>query len=102
MGRLIEVQHAQACPRGLTVRLGDVLAFAATGGRVRSGGEAVELLGAFVPAVIGGGGQILSPSGAPNTVLFRARGTGRSRIDVVTGDPWRASESATLEILVEP
>ena len=101
MSRLIEVQDPRACPRRLTLRVGDVLAFAATGGRVRRGGEAVELLGPFLPAVLAAGGEVLSPAGAPSAVLFRARGVGDSTIDVMTGDPWGASRATTLDVRVE-
>jgi hypothetical protein len=101
MGRLIEVQHAQDLPTSLTIRVGDVLVFGATGGHVYSGAEVVEILGPFLPGVLGDNGQILSPMGAPNAVLFLARRTGRATIDVVTGDPWHAPKTTTLDITVE-
>jgi hypothetical protein len=103
MGRLIEIPpSAQGFPSSLTVEVGDVLVFGATGGQVRSGGDAVEVLGALLTAVLGDDGRILSPSGAPNTVLFLARRCGRARIDVVTGDPWRTSQTIMLDLTVEP
>jgi hypothetical protein len=102
MGRLIEVQQAPGDLRRLTIKVEDVLQFAATGGRVHSGADVVEILGPFVPGVIGDNGQILSPVGAPNTVLFVARRPGAATIDVVTGDPWHGPKTATLEISVEP
>jgi hypothetical protein len=103
MSRLIKIQPGLAAlPPALTVQVRDVLVFAATGGHVRSGQNVVELLGAFVTGVLGDDGQILSPAGAPNAVLFLARQPGRAMIDVVTGDPWHASKSTTLEITVEP
>jgi hypothetical protein len=101
MGRLIEVQHAQDLPTRLTIRVGDLLLFGATGGHVHSGAEVVEILGPFIPGVVGNDGQILSPMGAPNTVLFLARRPGRVTIDVVTGDPWHAPETTALDITVE-
>lgn len=101
MARLIEVQDAHVCPSPLTVSLGDVLLFRATGGRVRSGGDVVELLGPLLSAVLGEDGNILTPIGAPNTVLFRARRSGRARIDVVMGDPFHTPQTATLDITVE-
>jgi len=82
-------------------KAGDVLLFRATGGRVRSGGDVVELLGPFLSVVMGNNGTILTPAWAPNTVLFRAHGPGRAMIDVVTGDPWRAPRATTLDITVE-
>jgi hypothetical protein len=101
MGRLIEVQHAQDLPARLTIRVGDVVVFGATGGHVHSGAKVVEILGAFVPGVLGDNGQILSPMGAPNAVLFVARRPGQATIDVVTGDPWHAPKTTALNITVE-
>src|SRR5215510_3520468 len=102
MARLIEVQDARVCPLPLTVALGDVLLFRATGGRIRSGGDVVELLGSFLTAVLGEDGTILTPMGPPNTVLFRARRPGRARIDVVTGDLFYTPQTTTIDIIVEP
>jgi hypothetical protein len=102
VGRLIEIQPgARGLPPSLTVEVGDVLVFGATGGHVRSGGDAVEILGAFLSSVLGDNGRILSPMGAPNAVLFLARRPGRATIDVVTGDPWRTSQTTTLDLTVE-
>jgi hypothetical protein len=53
MARLIEVQHAQVFPPSLTTKVGDVLAFGATGGHVESGMNVIEILGPFLPAVVG-------------------------------------------------
>lgn len=103
MGRLIEIQHAQdPLPTSLTIRVGDVLVFGATGGHVHSGPEVVEILGPFLPGVLGDNGQVLSPMSAPNTVLFIARCSGRATIDVVTGEPWRSPKTTTVNITVEP
>jgi hypothetical protein len=102
MGRLIEVQDARTCPSPLTVHTGDVLQFQATGGHVRSGGEVVEMLGPLLSAVLGDDGNILTPMGAPNTVLLRAHRPGQATIDVVTGDPWHAPQTIILDITVEP
>jgi hypothetical protein len=101
MARLVEVQQAQVRPSSLSVRTGDVLLVQATGGRVQSGGDVVEMLGPFLPAVLGEDGSVVTPMGAPNTVLLRAHRPGRAIIDVVTGDPWHAPQSVTLSIVVE-
>ena len=101
MGRLIEVQDAQACPSPLTVHQGDVLLVRATGGHVRFGGDVVEMWGPFLPAVLGDNGDILTPMGTPNTLLFRVRRPGRAMIDVVTGDLWHAPQTITLGIAAE-
>ncbi len=102
MARLIEFRvDAGALPPSLTVEVGDVLVFGATGGHVRSGADAIELMGAFQTGVLADDGRILTPIGAPGSVLFRARGPGQATIDVVTGDPWHASRSTLLELVVE-
>lgn len=101
MGRLIEVQHTQALPPSLTLRVGDLLIFAATGGHVQSGADVVEILGPFLPGLLGDNGEILSPMGAPNAVMFLARRLGRATIKVVTGDPWYTSEITVLDIIVK-
>lgn len=100
MGRLIEIQAAQGLPPSMAVRAGDLLVFEASGGHVRSGAEAVELLGAFLRSVVGDDRQVLSPLGAPNAVVFLARRPGSAKIDVVTGDPWHGSKTVPLEIIV--
>lgn len=102
MGRLIEIQHVQVVPPSLTLEAGDVLIFDATGGRVQSNSGVMEFLGPFLPGVIGDNGQILSPMGTPNTILFLARRPGRATIDVVIGEPWNASRTITLDITVKP
>jgi hypothetical protein len=101
MGRLIEVQQAQGLSPRLTIKVGDLLLFGATGGHVQSGADVLEILGPFGPGVVGDNGQIFSPTGAPNTVLFLARRPGQAMIDVVFGDPWHAPETAALEVTVE-
>lgn len=103
MGRLIDVQPAgQGFASRLVIAVGDLLMFGASGGHVRSGGGAVELLGMFRTGVVGAGGTVLSPVGAPGTVLFLARHPGEATIDVVTGDPWRESRTSTVHVVVQP
>lgn len=101
MGRLIEAQPEQPLPQSLRLKVGDLLSFAATGGHVQAGADAVEILGPFIPGTIVAGGQILSPAGAPCALFFLARRPGRARIDVVTGDPWAAPQATTLELTIE-
>ena len=100
MGRLIEVQNTLNVPSNLSLQVGDILLFKATGGHVLSG-TVVEMLGAFLEAILADNGNILTPMGAPNTVLFRALRPGRATIDVVTGDPWQAVQTTTLAITVQ-
>jgi hypothetical protein len=100
MGRLIEIQHAPEAPARLTMEVGDLLQFAATGGHVRSGTDVLEMLDPSLPAVVAPHGEIISPLGAPTTVMFVARSPGRATIDVVTGDPWRAIQTTEFDITV--
>ena len=102
MGRLIEVQDARMCPPSLTVQVGDVLLFHASGGHVRSGGEAVELLPPLLSAVLGEDGTVVAPQGAPNTLLVRAHRPGRATLEVLGGDPWHAPQATSLAILIAP
>jgi len=102
MARLIEVQAVQDLPPGLTVRVGDLLLFRATGGRLRSGGAVLEALGAFMAATPVADGSILSAMGSPDAVLFLAREPGQARIEVMTGDPFHGPGATRLEITVEP
>src|ERR1051326_1125866 len=100
MGRLIEVDDPKSCHDRLTIRVGDVLLFRASGGRIRAGADVLELLGPFVPAVVGDDGEIFSPTAPPNTLLFRALRPGQAAIDVITGDPWHRPETTEITINV--
>ena len=99
MARLIEVQAGQI-PRALSLLVGDVVLFRASGGLVRSGSGVVEHLGALVESVLGDNGSVLAPAGGPNAVLFRAVGAGNASIVVVTGDPWRETRTSVVEVVV--
>jgi hypothetical protein len=98
MPRLIE-QAGSDLPSRLTLRLADVLVVRASGGHVRSG-DAVELLGAYVPATLTNDAEIISPASAPNTVLFVARREGTSRIAIVLGDPWHTTRTRDVDVTV--
>ncbi|MDR7084277.1 hypothetical protein J2X01_003585 [Arthrobacter ginsengisoli] len=101
MSRLISIQpRQQDLPAELVVGVGDVLQFAATGGHLRTG-TAIELIGILNDSVVGTNGQVLSPLGAPGTVLFRAVETGRAVLDIVTGDPWQSPITLTVNVRVE-
>ena len=101
MARLIEIQDPSRCPSPLVVTVGDVLLVRATGGRVGAPGGAVELLGPFLPAVLGDNGEVLSPMGTPGTVLVLARAAGRAVITVMAGDPFQPPQTSELSISVE-
>jgi hypothetical protein len=100
MARLIEVQLTPACPTSLALAVGEVLQFAASGGRVRSG--PLEMMGPYRTAVVGENGEIFTAAGAPNIVFFLARHPGRGIIEVVTGDPWHGPKVTAFEIHVQP
>ena len=100
MGRQIEVPDVDVAPKSLTIQVGDLLVFGGTGGYVRSGQTVLEMLGAFLPGVLVENGQILSPAGFPNSVVFLARHPGQAVIDVVTGEPFRAPQTTQLHIIV--
>jgi hypothetical protein len=99
---MIEIQPAEYASTMLRLQPGDLLLARASGGRVLSGASVLEMLGPFVPAVVGDNGEIFVPAGSPNSVLFYARGTGQAVVDIVVGDPWRAPQTFTLQISVEP
>ena len=101
MSRLIAVDLVgDELPDEVAVAVGDVLRFSASGGRVREG-DAVEIIGIFTDGIMGTDGQALTPMGAPNTVLFRARQPGTAGIDVVTGDPWHSPSTRSLTVVVQ-
>lgn len=102
MPRLIEVQQEQAYFASQNIEIGDVLLFHASGGYVRSGVEALELLGVFVIAVVGTEGQVVEPMGPPNAVLFRALNSGEAEITIITGDPFYTPKMTELHIEVRP
>jgi hypothetical protein len=102
MGRLIEVQDVGGCPSPLTIHPGDVLLFRAAGGRVHSGNDVVEELGAFLTAVIGDNGSVLTPEGPPNAVLFRAHRSGDARIEIISGAAFHAPQRRALDVRVAP
>lgn len=100
MARLIQVQNAQECPSKLRIAKNDVLLFRASGGHIQSGGEAIELMGIFMSAVLCNDGNVFTPDGPPNTVIFRAKSYGQARIDIITGDPFYKSQILELEITI--
>ncbi len=85
----------------LHVRVGDMLMFGATGGRVLEGGTTVELMGVFSPGVVSDDGRVLSPAGPPTSALFRALQSGQARIELIRGDPWQGTpERREIAIIV--
>lgn len=99
--RFIDVRpDEEDLPSELVLAAGDVVRVSATGGRVSSG-TAVELLGTLSESVVGTDGSVLTPLGAPGTVLFRAVAPGRAEVELMTGDPFGpAGTRATHRVLV--
>ena len=83
----------------LTVVVGDVLSFAASGGQLLSG-SSVELIGVFRPGTVTTDGRILTPAGSPNCVLLRAAAQGRSTVRLMTGDPFHGSSAREFDVVV--
>jgi len=101
VSRYIDIRpDAEGLPSELVLGVGDVVRFAATGGRVRSG-TGVELLGILSDSVVGTDGSVVTPLGAPGAVLFRARAPGRAVVDVVSGDPFRSPVTHSVVVRVE-
>lgn len=101
MPRLIEVQDATQLRNGLSLAIGDVVSFSATGARLVAGDDAVRIVGILQQAVTGPAGEILAPAGPPNVVLVQAMRAGDAQIEIVTGDPWRAVRTTPVRITVE-
>ena len=101
MARLIEIRGDDSVPSALTLGVDDVLMVGAAGGQVREGRDVIEMLGAFIPGTVAETGQVVSPMGAPNVVLLRARRAGRATLELVTGDPFHSARRHTLELTVE-
>ena len=101
MSRLIDIRpDEEGVPSELVLVVGDVVRFAASGGRVRWG-SAVEILVILVDSVVGTDGSILTPMGAPGTVLLRARSPGRAEVELMSGDPFHASVTHGVAVRVE-
>jgi hypothetical protein len=101
LAHLVEIQACQDLPPVLHVRVGDLLMFGASGGRLLEGEKTAELLGVFSTSVLSDDGRVLSPAGPPTTALFRALQSGQARIEVIRGDPWQAvPRGQQIEIVV--
>jgi hypothetical protein len=78
-----------------------MLVFNATGGHIRDGAQFVQFLGAYLAAALAADGNIIAPAGNPNHAIFLAQAPGNAAIDVVTGDPWRTSDTTRLALTIE-
>jgi hypothetical protein len=98
MSRLIDIGTEPVAE--LIVRVGDVLSFGASGGRVEEGGSAIEALGAFRPAIVATTGEVMSPETPATTMLFRAVARGRARLSLFSSLDWAAPATRSVEIVV--
>ncbi|SEH00822.1 hypothetical protein SAMN05444920_11811 [Nonomuraea solani] len=101
MARVIELRPAEEAPESLTLRTGDLLMVWATGGRIRSGTDSLELLGPFLIGVLGIDGLVHTPEGPPGKVALLARRPGRAEIEFALGGPWPAIRWVTMTFVVE-
>ncbi len=101
MPRLIEVQDPQQCTAPIWLRVGDGILFAACGGQVAAGGDIVEFVGPFLPAVLGTHGQPLEPAGSPNTLFCHTHRPGHVAMEVFTGVPGKSPRKTTVRLIVE-
>jgi hypothetical protein len=97
---MIEVQDIASCPPSLTILVGDLLTFPASGGQIHAGQGVVELLGPFIPAVLGAEGEVVAPMGMPGTLLVVARTPGHAVVTVFSGDAFRPPQAAEIRISV--
>ncbi|KAK43514.1 hypothetical protein BG58_32025 [Caballeronia jiangsuensis] len=97
MARLIDLACRDTVSGALYLAVGDVLSCAAIGGRV-IGPDALELLGPFIGGIVTGSGDILSPAGLPNRVLFVARKAGRTSLELYAGDMSRPPHVLTIDV----
>jgi|SRR4051812_13626018 len=101
MGRIIEVDDITALPDSIAVGRADVLILKVTGAQVTIGSHLLEMIGPLIPGVIAGNGQIISPEGAPNTIVLVARQSGEAQIQVATGNPFYTSGTKVIKVCVE-
>ncbi|GAB2830236.1 hypothetical protein GCM10022221_31190 [Actinocorallia aurea] len=100
MPRVIELRPEQAAGAPLALQSGDLLLCWAIGGRVVSGGEAVEMLGPFQVGVPVEDGRILAPEGPPSRTVFLARGPGTARVELFAGGPGTGGAATVLTLTV--
>jgi hypothetical protein len=98
MPRLIQVNTLEDLRGRVALQVGDVLSLPAIG--VTGATDIVEILGPFVPGVVGTNGEVLSPAAVPGFVMIFARGAGTAEVDVFAGDPFRGAQKTSLCISV--
>jgi hypothetical protein len=99
MARLIEIDGPIADL--IILQTGDLLVIAASGGKVNSGHDVVEVLGPFYPGIMTPTGEIIEPAGSPGKVMFLARGAGSASIETFWGDSWTTPKIITTSVTVK-
>jgi hypothetical protein len=101
MRRLIEIDPTKNFPTRLRMKIGDVIELRASGARLQDNTTVLEIAGFFTRSVVGNNYEVLTPIGAPNTVLILVHGPGEAIVEVITGDPWRSTKISHLQVTVE-
>lgn len=101
MPRIIDVHDVRRRSSPWRIRVGDVLELNATGVRVSSGQDTVELLGSFVQGILGDHNEVLSPEAVPNKILLRARRPGKALLSVILGDPFHGHQTISVGVEVD-
>ncbi|MBH0779645.1 hypothetical protein [Nocardia bovistercoris] len=91
--------HPNAAPHVFELRPGDIVLLPAAGARVSSGCS-VEVLGVYRDSTPLPDGRVLAPEGPPDVVVLRAPAPGDSTVRLTTGDPFRATASRELSVIV--
>ena len=99
MARLVEIQRAEEAPAEVRLQVGDVLSVGGSGALVRDG-EAMTLLGAFLPAFCAPAGDVVAPAGPPSIVLFSARAAGSATLEIMSGDPFSSPTRTLVRVIV--
>lgn len=100
MARLIEV--GDAAPAVLTVKVGDLLSFSASGGGVEDKGSVLRTLGPFSPAIVALNGEALAPETMPTTILVEALEPGAATVLLFSGSRFEPPQQRRVRITVEP
>ena len=103
MARLFEIEDVGALPARLMLAPDDWLLVYATGARIvgePSGDPPLVVHGPFVRGMVGANGQLLAPAGSPGIVFCQALHAGVAEIELMTGDPWRHTDSRFVQLIV--
>src|SRR5687767_13675585 len=86
----------------INLRAGDLLVLTASGGRVLSGDDVIELLGPFYPGYLSAAGERLELAGTPKKLMLLPRNTGTATIQTLRGDSGSTPKISFASINVGP